>query len=87
MFLVGRCDGDQIDREGTIGERLHLFDLLPEDFRGGVSARETAEAARIADRSDKIRFRNPGHGSADDGIFCPKEVVAPFHQGLKIFQL
>src|SRR3546814_4566454 len=61
-----RMHGDEVYAERLARELLRFGDFRIKQFRRHRAARNHAKTTSIADRRDKIAFRNPTHRPAHD---------------------
>jgi hypothetical protein len=82
VFAEVGGNGDQIHAEGLIRLVSGPLDLIHQHLRGHVSPGQHTEGALIGYRGYQSRFGNPGHGSAQNGIFYAEELFTPAPQSL-----
>jgi hypothetical protein len=51
-----------------------------QDVDRSITAGKTAETSGIANCSNQLGFRDPGHGTAQNRIFDVEEFAAPFQE-------
>ena len=75
-----RMEGDEINPERLVGERLGGCNFGGKDFNRHRPAGNHAEATGVGDGGNQIALADPGHRACHDGMAGAKERRTARHQ-------